>query len=132
MHADLQGPDVARPLAAVVVDLQPAGLFAAHLEPLAAPELRLRRRAGAGRSAQHGRVLGNKRDGQRQERDHLRAPTRPPVSSAPADSGGTTMTWILSESLSASAFWMSSGFCAMSCDSRAICSVWALPVTSRR
>ena len=39
-------------------------------------------------------------------------PSRPPAKKPPA-AGGATMTWILSDSLSASVFWISSGFSAI-------------------
>ncbi len=42
------------------------------------------------------------------------------------------ITWILSESLSAIVFWISSGWRVMSAPSRAICSLVDLPTLSMR
>ena len=59
------------------------------------------------------------------------APRSPPATK-PLACGGAMITWILSDSLSASVFWISSGFFWISAASRAICSADALPVTSMR
>src|SRR5262249_19741472 len=50
----------------------------------------------------------------------------------PSAGGGATITWILSDNLSASAFWIRSGCWVMSEPSRCICSALALPTRSRR
>ena len=55
-----------------------------------------------------------------------------PDAKKPPACGGAMMTWILSDSLSASVFWMSSGFFAISAESRSICADCALPVASMR
>ena len=116
------------PLPAVIVDAQPPWQLAAHFQPVAARELRLRSRRLARCRSQDRAFAGDQSDG-RQENDHLRAPMRfAPMK--PLSEGGATITWILSESLSAIAFWMSRGFCAMSADSLAMFAVCALPVTS--
>ncbi len=117
--AHLGGAHVPGALAPVVPHLQEAAALAAHLQPVAAPQLRLRRRAVVGGGAQHRRVLDDDGGGQHQ-RQH-QSPSTSAVSglssctpraacpsSAPAMNppawGGAMITWILSDSLSASVF----------------------------
>src|SRR5262249_42978382 len=124
---DLPRLDVARPLAAVVVDLEPAAQLAAHLQPVAGRERRLARGGLIGRCGERRGVGDHDGDGDG-EREHGYSspfcgggsclPMRLPKT-LPAVPGGAITTWILSDSFSASAFWMRSGFLAMSADSRA-------------
>ncbi len=74
VDAHHRGPHVAGPFVAVVVDLEEARRLAAHLEPVPAPQRRLRGRVVARGVAQHRGILGDDRH-QQHERVHV---TRPP------------------------------------------------------
>src|SRR6185369_1915702 len=117
----------------------------------ALPELCVDGGGRARRGAQRGLVL--RHDGQREQRggegNHhctpspappsLRAcccagsgPTSPEAMKRPSALGGAMMTCTLSDSLSATVFWISSGWRLSSAPSRAICSLATLPRRSRR
>ncbi len=138
MDAHQRRADVAGAFVAVVVDPEEPRRLAPHLQPVPAPQRRLRGRVVAGRVAQDRGIVRDQRDqhdgGRRDHvtlprchwrrrgvgvdgRGHLAArlradPGRPPKK--PPAAGGATITWILSLSLSASVFWISSGFFAIS------------------
>ena len=131
-------------LVAVIPDLEPALLVAADLEPIALPQHGLLRRGVLGGGAQRDVISDDDggRDGERQHHSSdppaagaggvVVLPPSRPLAKKPLVLGGAMITLILSDSLSARAFWISSGLCLSSAASRAICSVVALPVTSSR